>query len=298
VARTFSIITTCKGRLEHLKRSLPKMVAQRCQEVIVVDYSCPESSGEFVARHFPSARVVRVAGEEHFSNWRARNAGAPVATSDVLVFVDADTILSDAAIEWLSRHFPEAAYGFFDRDISRSFNSGGTRLATNQLKGFHVVPASVFRMVGGYDEVLEGYAAGGDTYLEERLSLAGLARHSLDPRMVAEVIQHDAASRSEHHADPVKTSYCAGLLYRTAKLAVLRLKATAELPLSMRQGLYEIAMNAARGLGSKADKVSITVNVETQPILMPRQLGYARGSETLSLRVELSLEDKLSGMPE
>ncbi len=41
----------------------------------------------------------------------------------------------------------------------------------NQLKGFHVIPAPAFRRLGGYDEVLEGYAAGADTDLEDRLSL-------------------------------------------------------------------------------------------------------------------------------
>src|SRR3954471_12220533 len=90
LARTFGIITTCMGRLDHLKQSLPKMVAQGCHQVIVVDYSCPQHSGEYVRNNFPSVRVVSVAGQEHFSNWRARNAGASVATADVLVFVDAD----------------------------------------------------------------------------------------------------------------------------------------------------------------------------------------------------------------
>ncbi len=40
----FSIITTCKGRLEHLKQTLPAMLAQKDSEVIVVDYSCPHGT--------------------------------------------------------------------------------------------------------------------------------------------------------------------------------------------------------------------------------------------------------------
>jgi glycosyltransferase involved in cell wall biosynthesis len=298
LARTFSIITTCKGRLDHLKASLPKTAAQAAQEVIVVDFSCPQGTGEWVAEHFPSVRVVSVKGERHFSNWKARNAGAAAATSDVLVFVDADTILAEGAIDWLSKSFPQRAYGFFDRQTSRSFNRKGPRLAANQLKGFHVIPAEAFRRLGGYDEVLEGYAAGADTDLEDRLSLIKLDRHLLDASMIESVIEHDAASRTEHHAEPVRTSYCAGLLYRQAKRTLLRMQRKTQLPLGTREHLYKAAKEAALGLGSKADRVGMNVTVDKQPILMPRQLGYERGTQTVTLRVEVSLEGKLAMIPE
>ncbi len=82
------------------------MVGQGANEVIVVDYSCPQGTGEFVREYFPAVRVVSVTGEEHFSNWKARNAGASIASSDVLVFVDADTLLAEGAIAWLSENLP------------------------------------------------------------------------------------------------------------------------------------------------------------------------------------------------
>lgn len=298
LARIFSIITTCKGRLEHLKASLPRMVAQRCSEVIVVDYSCPQGTGAFVAENFASVRLVQVPGQEHFSNWKARNAGAAAAGSDVLVFVDADTILAERAIEAIDAALPERAYGFFDSKTSRAFNRKGPRLASNQLKGFQAIPANAFRRAGGYDEVLEGYAAGADTDLEDRLALLGLARHALDSSIVESVIEHDAASRTANHADPVPASYAAGLLYRAAKRPLLRLRRKVELPLQTRQNLYAAAKEAASALGSTADRAAMTVTVAADPIMMPRQLGYERGVQTVSLRVELSLENKLDAIPE
>ena len=294
LARTFSIITTCKGRLDHLKATLPKMVAQGASEVIVVDYSCPEKTGEWVASNFPAVRVVSVPGQQQFSNWKARNAGASVATSDILLFVDADTALADGATEWLSANLPEQAFGFFKRAASQSFNKGGPRLAANQLKGFHVIPAAAFRRVGGYDEVLEGYAAGADTDLEEKLLRTRLAKHALDTRIVESVIQHDAASRTEHHAHPVSVSYGAGLLYRAAKRVLLRTRGDVELPLRVRQHLYGAAVQAMSALGSDRDRVSLHVTLAEDPVLMPRQLGYERGTQTVSLRVEVSLEEKLA----
>lgn len=298
MARTFSIITTCKGRLDHLKATLPKMVAQQAQEVIVVDYSCPEGTGEFVAANFPSVRVVSVEGEKHFSNWKARNTGGSAAPADVLVFVDADTKLADGAIEWLAENLPEKAYGFFDRKTSSSFSQDGPRLAANQLKGFHVIPTEAFRRVGGYDEVLQGYAAGADTDLEERLLRIGLAKHVLDPRIIESIIQHDAASRTEHHAQPIRMSYGAGLLYRAAKRVLLRTGGAVELPLRSRQQLYDAAIKAMSALRPGRDRVSLEVMLGQDAVLMPRQLGYESGVQTISFRVEVSLQGKLSKIPE
>ena len=299
MARTFSIITTCKGRLEHLKASLPNLVAQGASEVIVVDYSCPQGTAEFVAANFPSVRVVSVTGQEHFSNWKARNAGAAAATSDVLIFVDADTIVAKGAVEWISEHLPQKAFGFFNSETSRSFNvRGGPRLASNQLKGFHVIPTPAFRRANGYDEVLEGYAAGADTDLEERLGLIGLARFQLDSQIVESVIHHDAASRTQHHAYPVRTSYAAGLLYRAAKRTLLRIRGRVELPQRTRETLYAAAKKAASALGSQGDRVSMNVTIGKDPILMPRQLGYERGAQTVTLQIEVSLQDRLAQIPD
>jgi glycosyltransferase involved in cell wall biosynthesis len=298
LTRTATIITACKGRLEHLKQSLPQMLAQGADEVIVVDYSCPEGAGEFVRANFPSVRVVSVPGERHFSNWKARNAGAAVATSDLLVFVDADTILVDGAVEALSNGVPNGAYGFFDVKTSRTFNADGPRVASNQLKGFHVIPAAAFRKVGGYDEVFEGYAAGADTDLEQRLGAMRLGRHALDPAIIASVIQHDILSRLKHHAEPIAVSYCAGLLYRAAKAVVLRMRGEFELPLQARQTLFEAARTAARTLKANDGRVGMNVVLGQEPVRMPRQLGYERGTQTVSLRVEVSLEGELDGVIE
>jgi glycosyltransferase involved in cell wall biosynthesis len=294
VARTFSIITTCKGRLEHLKKSLPTMVAQSCNEVIVVDFSCPQGTGDFVSAAFPSVRVVSVEGQNHFSNWRARNAGAAVATSNVLIFVDADTLLAPGAIEWAATNLPPRTYGFFDSQTSRKFNRGGPRVAANQLKGFQIVPRAAFLRVGGYDEVLEGYAAGADTDLEQRLSMIGLRRRRLDSGMVESIIQHDASSRTQHHAQPIRSSYAAGLLYRAAKRTLLRMNRQAELPIGLRRRLYRAASEAARTLGPTHSRVTMHVKLADEPILMPRQLGFERGQQSASLRFELSLEEALA----
>jgi glycosyltransferase involved in cell wall biosynthesis len=293
LARTFGIITTCMGRLDHLKQSLPKMVAQGCHQVIVVDYSCPQHSGEYVRNNFPSVRVVSVAGQEHFSNWRARNAGASVATADVLVFVDADIILADGAIEWLDEHLAEGAHGLVERPDMQRFNQRKLAVGGNQLGGFDVIPAAEFRRVGGYDEVFQGYASGADVDLKLRLPLAGLATFAIEPSIIERVIEHDFESRLQHHRVPLRLSYATGLLYCTAKITLLKLKGEVELELSQRRRLYAAARRAALALRSHQNVLSLDVLLDRYPVMMPRLLGHERGSHTVSLRIEVALDGKL-----
>lgn len=290
MVRSFAIVTTCKGRLDHLKLALPRMAAQ-ADELIVVDYSCPQATGEYVRANFPSAQLVSVEGETYFSNWKARNAGASAATADMLVFVDADTLLAGNAVASLSEQLPDGAYGFIPAPKAQTFNTSGRPVAMNQLSGFLAVPAAEFRRVGGYDELFEGYASGADIDLRTRLNLADLSAFALDASLVDEVIEHDAASRVQHHGIPIATSYAAGLLYRKAKRAILKIKGALELEMDERRQLYAAAKRAAAEAG---DRLAIDIVIGQQPILMPRQLGYERGAETLSLRVELSLTDKLA----
>jgi Glycosyl transferase family 2 len=89
-------ITTCMGRLSALEQSLPTFCRQSNSRVVVVDYSCPDRSGDWVEAHHPECQVVRVPGEEFFHSSRARNAGVQVVPQgdDWVCFVDADVCLS------------------------------------------------------------------------------------------------------------------------------------------------------------------------------------------------------------
>lgn len=294
---TFSIITACKGRLEHLKRSLPAMLAQEGAEVVVVDYSCPEGTADFIEREYPQVRVVRIEGEAGFSNWRARNRGAAAATGEMLLFCDADTILAEGAAEALAKILPQRSFGFFTRVSTQRFNKKGERLSHNQLRGFHVLPARMFRALGGYDEVLEGYAAGGDTDLEERLARRGFKGHKLGEGIVEDVIEHDNQARFTHHSDPIALSYAAGLLYRRAKLVLLGAMPAPNLPLKTRQQLYRTARGAAADFVKGKNVASLTVTFEKRPIGMPRQLGFERGNHTVSLTVRIDMRDRIEGPP-
>ena len=293
----FSIVTTCMGRLDHLKQTLPRLLEQPDAEVIVVDYSCPQGTAAYVTEHFPAAKVIKVEGQEAFSNWRARNAGATVATGQLLVFSDADTLLKPNALQWIADNLEPRTFGHFDRVATSRFNTSKLRLGYNQLRGFHVLPLGLFRRFGGYDEVLEGYAAGADTDLESRMVLFGFKRLLLDPEIVEEVIEHDNEERVRNHKIPIRVSYAAGYLYRKAKIALIRIRRRPNLPLPMRQKLYAAAMKAARGFGQGQDRALINVDVETEAVGMPLQLGYKKARFKMTLACSLVGEEAVDEIP-
>ncbi|MBK6472014.1 MAG: glycosyltransferase family 2 protein [Betaproteobacteria bacterium] len=100
-----SLITTCKGRLAHLKETLPAFLAQGAGcEVIVVDYDCPEGAATWVNANHPQARVVQVRDAPIFNACKARSRGSAVATGRWLAFVDADVVLSVGFCAWLVGH--------------------------------------------------------------------------------------------------------------------------------------------------------------------------------------------------
>ena len=71
---TIACVITCKGRLHHLKQTLPLIVAMGTSEVIVVDYGCPDGTGDWVEANFPGVTVVRVDDDPGFSPARSRNS--------------------------------------------------------------------------------------------------------------------------------------------------------------------------------------------------------------------------------
>lgn len=82
----YSIITTCKGRLHNLARTLHEFLKQGQTEVIVVDYDCPDGTSEYVARNYPLARLVSVTDQPKFNTSHARNLGAAQAAVNFWCF--------------------------------------------------------------------------------------------------------------------------------------------------------------------------------------------------------------------
>lgn len=102
-----TIVTTCKGRLHHLRQTFPLFVATGLP-VVVVDYDDPDFCGNWVdvqkASGMPwEVTVVRHINQEFFNPSHARNSGAAAVRTEWIVFLDADRIIGEDFIPSLAQ---------------------------------------------------------------------------------------------------------------------------------------------------------------------------------------------------
>lgn len=251
---TISCITTCKGRLHHLERSLPAMIAAGAAECIVVDYGCPDGAGDWVRRHHPEATVVTVSDDPGFNCSRARNAGAAIARGPWLAFLDAD-VLPDP--------------GMFAR-IEPELRSGGFYVVDsgdNNTWGSCFVDQAAFWEVGGYDEAIDTWG-GEDTDLYAMLEWHGRQRRYYRGGLVTPIRHSDAERARYSSVVNLDRATRVNGVYRSIKLDAMRLAAR-PLRLEERTRLRGIAADlverAARGDGTAVQVALFDRPVTTRP---------------------------------
>lgn len=219
---SLTYVTTCKGRLDHLRQTLPRVAAQPGVNIVVVDYDCPQQSGQWVKEHFPEAHVVRIESASGFSPAIARNAGCHAAVTPWLAIFDADILVGE---------------GFFD-SVSHSLVSGHYYRAkplTWQTWGSVICERNAFLRVGGYDTAYEGWG-GEDEDFYELLKFAGIRASSFDGRSLSE-IPHSDELRTKFHGEGKIRSHQRNRLYHMVKFDVMKLNMDF-MPLVVRQRIY------------------------------------------------------------
>jgi glycosyltransferase involved in cell wall biosynthesis len=175
-----SCVVTCKGRLHHLRQTLPGLVGQPGVQVILVDYDCPDHCGDWAETHYPMVRVVRVQNSPSFNLSRARNAGALAAETPWLAFLDADIIVDPHFFETV---FPLLRTGCYFLGDERSDGLWGTCLLERKI----------FQKVGGYDEVIDSWGCE-DVDLYRQLGIAGVRPRTF-PASLLRCIEHGDGER-------------------------------------------------------------------------------------------------------
>ncbi len=226
MAPKYSIITTCKGRLNNLKLSLPEFLKQENTEVIVVDYDCPEGTSDYVTKFHREAIIVAVKSKPKFNLSNARNLGAAKAAGEFLIFLDADVIIAENFVKAIDPQIKEHCFARFGPP------------AQNSLRGFCVVQKNDFEFIGGYDELLNGYE-GEDLELCVRLRLLRAKEILLDPSIVLEVIEQNTEERERFRSPDLKLQFLRGQLYSSAKEMVMSVLETTTLDLSLKKLLLQ-----------------------------------------------------------
>ena len=222
----FSLVVTCKGRLAHLKQSLPLFMRQDETSVVVVDYSCPDGTGDFVQSRFPRAQIVRVPDRPVFNLAAARNAGARVVQNPYMIFCDADTIISPSFVALISQHLTSTNFLTFQAS------------AGNSLGGSCVVATRDFRKVQGFDEIFAGYG-GEDLDFYWRLRRIGVMRLMCEPTEAIRSIEHGPQLRTAfYQTKDVHKSFLQARAYRLVKEVMLGLVFVGELPVEERRKIW------------------------------------------------------------
>jgi len=263
----YTIITTCKGRLDHLKVTLPAFLAFEDAEVIVVDYGCPQGTGDFVRQNYPSAKVVSVNDDSRFNISRARNIGARSATGDYLFFIDADVVIRDSRLKELLR----------THERPNCFINFSNSIKAIDLLGTCLVPKQAFEKIGGYDEVITVYG-GEERDLYARLRLNGIRPFLLDVGECLETIKHSHEERLIfREGNTVRNSVIISTCYRQAKIGLMRLLGK-DLGHSERLALWNsVKSQLEEKLPSDAKRVDLVVEVPLETPYWPlKGIKYSR----------------------
>jgi len=211
----FSFVVPFRHNLPHLTQCLEALAPCRTDsELIIVTDGEVDDCQALAARH--RARIVAL--PEACGPAVARNAGAAEAVGDVLVFVDADVVVTRASFSRLAKIFrrqPDvaAAFGAYDehpaepdfvsqyKNLSHSLiHRTSASRARTFWAGFGAVRRNAFHSVGGFDERFDrpsvedidlGYrlnAAGYTIRLDSMLSASHLKRWTLRSSIVSDIV--------------------------------------------------------------------------------------------------------------
>lgn len=222
-----AFVTTCKGRLHHIKQTLPTIIAESPAEIILVDYGCPDNTGGWVEENHPGVKVIRIDDDPGFCLPRARNIGAAHSTAPWLCFIDADIRVKSGWLDWMRQHLD-------DRSFYRASLDEGRQL--QEIAGTFLCTRAAFTAAGGYDEVFRGWG-GEDIDLYARLPHQGDASPAYYPNQFVEPIAHADEERTTFHT--IKNISIQGLInscYVKVK-AHLYSYGIREIPLATRQQL-------------------------------------------------------------
>lgn len=144
-----AFVTTCKGRLDHLKQTITHLVALEPAEIIVGDFDCPDGTADWVRRNHPAVKVIKVVDAPNFNLSHARNSGAAACESDWIFFCDADIIFDKSIVDWFHKTNLNNTTFYRQEQLPNKpyYDTFGTCLVNRHA----------FNAAGGYDDVISGW---------------------------------------------------------------------------------------------------------------------------------------------
>ena len=268
-----SLVTTCKNRLADLEQTLPRIAASGFEEVILVDYGCPQNAGEWVARTYPAVKVVRYNDDSGFNASRARNLGAQVATGDWFFFIDCDVLIEPGFASYLRNQLSKCHY----------YRAKEERPRKRVAYGSFVVHRDDFMRVRGFDEVYNGWGCEDDDIFF-RLDTNGTRLSEFPSEFLFEIETPDH-KRTEY--SPIKSraiQHAINSIYFTVKKQVLLLaEFPGDLPIDTKEEIYKSVLKEKERLlhfsASSRAQLTIPIKFSPRPLRTVRPLRAFQGVE-------------------
>lgn len=213
-------VTTCKGRLQHLRATLPKNIEDgRTHNAIfvVLDYNDREGLAEYIECEHKAdldsgiLRFWQNKTELRFRMAHAKNQAhrcAMIDGADILVTVDADNFIGRGFADFLLHKFSDPTLSYLAPDFKSLPPAGQRYNHANPLqlgRGFAgrlAIRAQDFIKVGGYNETFETWR-GEDSDILARLSRLDLKCGAIE-RIYLNAIGHNAHVRFREYPDAQK----------------------------------------------------------------------------------------------
>ncbi|MES3001286.1 MAG: glycosyltransferase family A protein [Pseudomonadota bacterium] len=258
-------ITTCRGRLEHLKQSLPTFVNQPGTSCVVVDYDCPQDTAGWVAANHPQVYVVRETNRPNFEMGRSRNLGAGATRAQWLCFVDADTLLEPG---FAAAVLPLLERGHYLRPFPRE----------TEATGFCICHRDDFVRIEGYDSALQNYGMD-DMDFYHRLGEEGVKSSSF-PGELIRMIAHDHETRMANFTlKDRRLSIAINQTYCAAKWDLMRMR-RANMPLAARLDLYRAISGSVVEAHRLRKPVDFNIPIGRRPAYYLGELGISLAYRT------------------
>lgn len=227
---SIAFVTTCRNRLHHIRQTLPVIAGSEANEVILVDYGCPDNSGDWVEANHPSVKVVRITDDPVFCTSRARNIGAAAASSEWLVMIDGDVLIQPEWLNWMQENLQAGAF-YRAAPISEGKRDPETY-------GTVICRREDFAAVEGYDEVFRGWGGEDDDFYS-RLAGQGIVQSEYPSKFVSAIHHGNDERAGWDGMSGVEDKALLNHFYRMVKLQAILASGGRPLSLANRQSLMD-----------------------------------------------------------
>lgn len=111
--KRFTVIVPAYNEAKVIEKTVRSILASNCSgfRVLVVDDGSSDCTADLVEQRFANDPRVRVLRKTNGGKWSALNAALQTTTDDVIVTLDADTVLDPHALRLIVRHFGDPKVG-------------------------------------------------------------------------------------------------------------------------------------------------------------------------------------------